>query len=213
MRPEIEEFCRSRKIPALLHFTRANNLPSILKNGSVPRSHIDGGNCDAQTNDPHRLDGRRNFNCLSIGFPNSDMFYKFRMQSPGVDWPIILFHRDIMWSMNALFCWRNAASQDISSRDQDSLRSLVALQELYEERKGFPTRGEQFLIDYDPTNVQAEVMVEGVIPPEKIRGIIFPNKSSQQLYKDIVGDLKTYVSNRAGFYSDRKFYRKYMSNN
>jgi hypothetical protein len=158
-------------------------------------------------NDDLRLDGRRRFNCLSITFPNSLMLHRFKSDNPGTDWPILVVHPGIMSRRNALFCWQNAASNEISQAPDADLTSLAAFQGLFEERAGHPTRAQQFLKICDPTNLQAEVMVEGVIPPTAIYCVIFPSIPCQQQYAGIGGQRQSIVSGRRGFYGTRPYYR------
>ncbi|WP_197277757.1 DarT ssDNA thymidine ADP-ribosyltransferase family protein, partial [Novosphingobium sp. KN65.2] len=96
MRQDIRDFAVERSIPYLLHFTRAENLPSIMANGLVPRAQIDSGQVAAAANDDMRLDNRRDYNCLSVAFPNCLMFYRFQNDNPGVEWPILVINRAIM---------------------------------------------------------------------------------------------------------------------
>lgn len=209
MRDDIEAYWKERQIPYLLHFTRSENLPNILSSGLQPRSEIDNGNFCGTVNDDLRLDGRRNFNCLSIAFPNSLMFHRFKLDNPGTDWPILVVHPGIMSRRNSLFCWQNAASNEISHADGAQLGSLAAFQGLFEERDGHPARNDQFLKICDPTNLQAEVLVEGVIPPAAIYCVIFPNFPCQQQFAPIVGDRQSLVSGRRGFYGTRQYYRQW----
>lgn len=209
MRQEIEDFRLERDIPYLLHFTRAENLPSILANGLVPRSEIDCGQIEGATNDDLRLDGRRGYNCLSIAFPNALMFHRFKMDNPHADWPILVIHPQIMARRPTLFCWDNAASNEISQAPEANLASLDSFRGLFGEREGHPARQEQFLKSCDPTNVQAEVLVEGRIPPQAIYSLIFPSIPCQQLYAAHVGNRQTLTSDRRGFYGTRGYYRQW----
>lgn len=209
MRQDIEDFRLARQIPYFLHFTRSENLTSILEHGLRPRADLDAGACCGITNDQHRLDGRREYNCLSATFPNSTMFYRFRMDNPGTEWPILVIHPQIVSRRHTLFCWRNAASTDISSVDEAELSSLAAFQDLFAERDGHPSRVDQALKVKDPTDVQAEFLVAGTIPPQAIYCVIFPDVPSQQKFSDAVGERQSIVSDRRGFYGTRECYRKW----
>lgn len=209
MRQEIEDFRVARGIPYLLHFTRAENLPSILADGLLPRSEIDGGKCIGQTNDELRLDGRRDFNCLSATFPNFLMFYRFRLDHPETEWPILAIHPQIIAKRHTLFCWQNAASNEISCVGEDQLSSVATFKSLFVERDGHPTRAEQFLKDSDPTHVQAEFLVQGTIPAAAIFCVIFPNVPCQKQYAKHVEKRQSIVSDRRGFYGTRDYYRRW----
>ena len=209
MRQDIEDFRQERQIPYFLHFTRSENLPSILEHGLRPRAELDAGDCCGVTNDHHRLDGRREYNCLSATFPNSTMFYRFRMDNPGSEWPILVIHPRIISVRETLFCWRNAASNDISCKEENQLSSLAAFQNLFAELDGYESRAEQQLKINDPTDVQAEFLVKGVIPPKAIYCVIFPDVPSQQKYAEAVGERQSIVSSRRGFYGTREYYRKW----
>ena len=123
MRSEIYEVYREREIPYLLHFTRPENLESILAIGLHPRQNIDLGVVpNASVNDTCRNDGRRDRNCLSISFPNYKMFYPLRSANPGIEWPVLVMKPSILWTMDCLFCENNAASTAISSKQDHELR-------------------------------------------------------------------------------------------
>mgnify|MGYP000103173541 CR=1 FL=1 len=209
MRQEIEDFRVERGIPYFLHFTRAENLSSILANGLMPRSEMDKGNCCGVTNDELRLDNRRDFNCLSATFPNSKMFYRFRSDHPDTEWPILVINPRIISQRHTLFCWENAASSDISCADERQLSSLAAFQDLFAERDGHPTRVEQFLQNSDPTHVQAEFLVKGTIPASAIYCVIFPSVPCQNEHAEHVGERQSIVSSRRGFYGTRQYFRQW----
>lgn len=209
MRQDIEDFRITRGVPYLLHFTRAQNLPGILANGLVPRVEIDAGNHCGSTNDDLRLDGRREFNCLSATFPNAPMFYRFKSDNPGVEWPIVAVHPGIMARFHTLFCWQNAATNEMSGASENDLASLAAFRNLFAERVGYPTRESQLLKHADPTHVQAEILVKGVIPPAAIYCVIFPSVPCQNQYAGIMGERQSIISDRRGFYGTREYYRQW----
>jgi hypothetical protein len=180
-----------------------------MTNGIVPRAQIDCGQVEGATNDNIRLDGRRNHNCLSIAFPNSLMFYKFQNDNPGVEWPILVIHPILLSTRKALFCHDNAASGLISQVSDDDLGSLSALKGIFDERDGITSRADQFLKPCDPTNVQAEILIEGIIPAEAIYHVIYPSVPCQNQYASIIGNRKFNVSNRRGFYGTRQYYRQW----
>jgi len=75
------EIWRSLETDSPTHFTRANNLPDIIKHGIYPISRIAEIGVTPEINDELRLDGRLDGISLSIAFPNSRMFYKYRQEN------------------------------------------------------------------------------------------------------------------------------------
>ena len=73
---EIEKVVNERDIRWLMHFTRIENLESILENGLLPRNSFERLDIEPLTNDSLRLDGFLEAISLSIQSPNYKMFYK-----------------------------------------------------------------------------------------------------------------------------------------
>ena len=67
---EIRCLITDRKIPYLVHFTRAENLHSIFESGILPRALLAPGFLH---NDEMRLDGFPESSSLSVSFPNWQM--------------------------------------------------------------------------------------------------------------------------------------------
>jgi hypothetical protein len=168
---------------------------------------IDGGQIVADANDDKRLDGRRGYNCLSISFPNSLMFHRFQQNNVGVDWPILVIHPIVMAHKKSLFCKHNAADAKISSVADNELGKIESFVGMFDEITGHTSRADQKLKSWDPTDVQAEVLIEGVIDPSYIHSVVFPGAASKNLSTEILGDRKAYVNDRRGLYATRRYYR------
>ena len=207
MRQEIEDFRNLRQIPYLLHFTRLESLQSIIQQGLRPREQIDNGQIAAEINDDLRLDGRRGFNCLSIAFPNSLMFHRFQQNNVGVDWPILVVNPLVMAHKHTLFCKHNAADSRISCKSDGELGSLASLAGLFEEISGHKSREDQKLKNCDPTDVQAEVLIPGVIEPQYIHAVVFPSVAAKNVSAPFMGEKTSYVNDRRGLYATRRYYR------
>jgi hypothetical protein len=80
---------------------------------------------------------------------------------------------------------------------------------MFEEREGHVTRSSQFLKISDPTHVQAEVLVEGTIPPEAIYHVIFSSYPCLRENAHLLGERKFSVSGQRGFYGTRTYYRQW----
>ncbi|WP_306097369.1 DarT ssDNA thymidine ADP-ribosyltransferase family protein [Qipengyuania flava] len=206
MRKEIDKYWKEREVKQLLHFTRIQNLPSIARNGLVPRAQLELGVAKGVTNDCQRLDRRKGYNCLSISFPNGPMFYRFQRDNPADEWAIVAITPKILPTHDILFCWRNAASGDIANASNDHLSTLSAFQGMFGEREGQTGRAKQKLRNCDPTNVQAEVLVRGVIAPQHFLGVYLPNQKAVDTYRPLIGGMRIKISTRRGLYGTRDFY-------
>lgn len=207
-RQAIQAHSNARSIPYLLHFTRVSNLPAILQFGLYPIGRVHEVGLAPQINDQLRLDGHRNSNSVSIGFPNSQMLYKYRMAEPLVDWVILVLHPSILWAKDCAFCKHNAADGRISCRPLQELMTPESLLGMFDEIEGGLSRAEQRLKISDPTDVQAEVLVFDVIEPQYILGVIYEKAAVRDAHAHLLGERKAYIhANSKGMFASRKYDR------
>lgn len=111
---KIRREARARNIEALLHFTPAVNLPSILENGLGSRSVLDAHDVSYTYTDDLRADDRPDALSLSVSEINYSMFDTKRRQAR-ISWVILALDPSILWTHSCRFCWANAASREIRS--------------------------------------------------------------------------------------------------
>ncbi|KAB2520379.1 DUF4433 domain-containing protein [Pseudomonas sp. GXM4] len=196
------------QIPFLVHFTRTVNLPSILQHGLYPISRKDEIGVNPQINDELRLDGHLDGTSLSISFPNYRMFYKYRQDNPDVDWVVLGLDASVLWQKNCAFCCHNAADGRISRQALEDLQTINAMQGMFAEIADYPSRTDQRLRAYDPTDAQAEVLVFDVIEPELILGIAFENDAALNANRHLCGTRNLKVNQAGkGFFAARSYVR------
>lgn len=210
-RQAIQAHAAAIQIPYLLHFTRVANLPSIMAHGLYPIGRAHEVGAVPLINDQLRLDGHRNGTSVSIGFPNSQMFYKYRKDCEDVDWAILVLHPAALWNKDCAFCRHNAADARISALPLDALKTPGAFTGMFNEIDGHASREEQKLKTFDPTDVQAEVLIFDPIEPQCIRGVVFEKASVRDNYAAHVGERKSYLhANNKGMFASRGYARKYQ---
>jgi hypothetical protein len=172
----MENEVRSRNIEYLWHFTRIENLDSILVNGIIPRATLEAQRTSTIYNDPYRLDGQKTANCLSLGHPNYKMFYSLRCQNSSQVWVVIAIKSEILYIKDCAFCHENAASNNVTSIPIQHRKSIQAFRSMFAPIIGKPDRATLNLPDNCPTNPQAEVLVFDIMEPQYIVGVITPTK-------------------------------------
>lgn len=159
-----------RTIQHLIHFTRASNLTSILTKGIIPRPTLQQSQTVFTYNDQERFDQREDRSCLSISFPNCKMLYQMMVTHQADDWAIIRLNPSILWQYDCLFTETNAATAYIRDTPNEELRGTKALEKLFESEEARKQAGRQ---SHETTDVQAEVLVSGTIPPSAILDLNF----------------------------------------
>lgn len=209
-REQIQKIALSKKIPFLVHFTRVDNIDSIMQHGLLPISLARERDINPVINDSERLDGRLNGTSLSIAFPNGLMFYRLRKENPDTDWVILALSPSILWSKDVLFCRHNAADTRVSRIASDALRLPTAFEGMYEEIEGHKSRADQGLKTFDPTDVQGEVLVMEPVEPEFILAALFNSVTTKEAHSAHFGRRKLVVhGGRKGMFADRTYYRKF----
>lgn len=206
-REDIRAFAQQLQIPYLIHFTRIGNLEPIVRYGLYPVARLADIGVLAEINDQLRLDGRRDGTSLSIAHPNDKMFYRYRQVNPQAEWVVLGIMPQVLWEKDCAFCRHNAADVRISCQDVDDLRALASFRGMFDQIDGITAREQQRLRAYDPTDVQAEVLVFDVIEPAMIFAVQFQTEAQRAHYAGILGERKTLVDARNGYFSTRRFNR------
>jgi hypothetical protein len=131
----MQNFVVDRQITYLLHFTRLENLDSILTHGLFTRSQCATRAINPIFNDAHRLDYTDAI-CLSLSFPNYKLFYRLRKENPNTRWAVVAIRPNILWEKDCAFCKENAAKSTVTDIPIAQRRGVSALRTLYEDFEG-----------------------------------------------------------------------------
>jgi len=209
-RQAIQNHATALQVPYLLHFTRIENLSSILGHGLYPRARVAELGAAPVVNDQYRWDGHTDSSSLSIGFPNCQMLYRYRMADEASEWAILVINPAVLWVKECAFCRHNAADGRISSQQLTDLTTPEAFIGMFEEIEGLEARSDQKLKPFDPTDVQGEVLVFDVIEPSLIYAVVFQTEAARDRYADHTGERKVYIHpNSKGMFATRNYVRKF----
>jgi len=178
----IRQLCIDREITALVHFTRIENLSSILSHGLLSRRELENRpDISPIINDTERLDGCRGAVSLSIGFPNYRMFFKYRNHT-ATSWVILQLHPRLLWDLDCAFCPGNAAGIAIKTIPISQRRDVEMLEAMFGERP--EKRREELSIPlHFTTDPQAEVLVFGEIDPTYILAVDFRSEAERAAWQ------------------------------
>ena len=195
---EIKRICEEYGIETLIHFTRVQNLSSILQNGLLGRNTLERQQIRAQYNDLYRFDGCRNAISLSISFPNYQMFYRYSNNNRD-EWVVLLLNSSILWELDCAFCQENAASNNVTKISLETRKQPSSLGMMFTDY-GQNYRKNLIIQTNYPTHPQAEVLVFDQILPHNISQVHFLNLLAAQQW----------IQNHSGnynnlYYSDQYF--------
>lgn len=198
----IESEVNLRGITALYHFTRCDNLNSILSMGirSVEDMEID--RISAVRNDEQRLDGKLNGISLSISFPNHKMFYKYRMSNTQEDWVVLRIKAEALYSLKCGYFEKNAADHRMRNMSAEEYKNHDAFIRMFWESDDQARSG---WAKYHPTDVQAEVMIFEQIPAHYIQALHFETEDVLLRWSSIVKGRKTVIEGKGqGLFGARR---------
>lgn len=224
---QIQQFCEERGITTLCHFTRVENLQSILQEGLIGRSLLETHGQKFLFNDDDRIDGHKEAVCLSISFPNYKMFWNIRKEkekTKGVkdsQWIVLLLDAKVLWELDCAFCQENAARTAVSATSLKNRKKPKALRGMFGDF--YNIRHQDLPIpdpylrhprDAYPTHPQAEVLVLDPIPMRYIKAIYFWDAAAQKqwLPSSTGTTYETFCTNRQ-YFEPRRDYEVWKSEN
>jgi|TARA_B100000929_G_C15421289_1_gene391434 hypothetical protein len=165
----IEEIIQKRNIKQLVHFTRVENLKSIINNGILSRSELNKRSIKVKYNDDKRLDNWLNTSSFSVTERSNYLINRFndRFNLKLNNWFNILIHTRILTEKECIFCDTNAASGKFGIYRENT--NPLKLPEIFESlfnktvqrTTGVTVRTQQN--DNQTTCSQAEICIFGVI--------------------------------------------------
>ena len=200
----IKQICHDRGIKILVHFTHIENLRRILGGGLLSRETLETIRDPLKKppifNDPTRLDKHPEAICLSIGFPNYKMFFKYASEKQS-QWVVLLLDAKLLWELDCAFCQENAASNAVYTIPLKERKKPDALNNMFIDYDSI-SRQSLSIPDHYPTYPQAEVLVCNSIPVAYIKEVHFYEKLAlEQWYSKNSGmDTETFLVSKQYFH-------------
>ncbi|CCO46322.1 hypothetical protein VIBNISOn1_1730001 [Vibrio nigripulchritudo SOn1] len=183
---------KNRKIEALYHFSKIENLEAIVNQGLTPRAQLKDG--DFAFTDINRSDGFLDANCISISFPQYRMFFIKRIQNPQQNWVVLELSPELILEKESAFFERNAASRTVKSEIIENRKMATAFEKMFDDIEELPSREKRELPDNYPTDPQAEILVFDKIERSYIVAAHFADETVLSKYKDKLNGIEARVS-------------------
>ena len=137
------------------------------------------------------------------------MFYKYRMSVPENEWVVLILDPVVLSSSNAAFCRNNAADSRMNRLSLAERMTARAFCSMFAPADDLPAREGAMLRLYDPSDVQAEVLVFDCLQPDRIKGAVFMKAHSLRRYRECLVGRSLYVqADRTGLFGLRSHARQ-----
>ncbi len=168
---EVLDIIKKRGVTRLCHFTKVNKMLHILSDSDGIKSNVFIEEGIIEKNDKNRFDGHEDYISTSIQYPNIWYLNKVKDLDPLFKkWVILCIDPSIIEDSRTLYCETNAATKRgaLLTKGSEGLNKMFSTK----------TNGNRVMyrkprmLTCCPTDDQAEVMIYGNIPRDKIIGII-----------------------------------------
>ncbi|HOM98225.1 MAG TPA: DarT ssDNA thymidine ADP-ribosyltransferase family protein [Acetomicrobium sp.] len=195
---QIKQECIKRGITRLCHFTPSRKLAHILsgQKGILATSKLERQERDIfNPTDIDRYDGRKDYICCSIEYPNGWYFDKKRSSEVLFkDWVVLFISPGYLWQTGTLFCYRNA-SASFGRFIQGGIKGFAAMYAAEIDGTYRIQRSRNHLQSC-PTDNQAEVLIPDTIGIADIIGVAVENEDQvvRELKRFDLMNLETDIS-------------------
>ena len=178
---KIRGILNKNKVKYLVHFTNIENLSSILEYGILSVEELEKRRIDYINNDFSRYDGKKQCSCFSVEFPNISLYNSFTRKQSDAQWVVLLVEAEVLIISEGdkYFCVHNAASSSIRKKVKvNQLQKPEDFENMFFQNIEYSKRCGKYVINrtveksYLTTSGQAEILIEGEIHKENIKGII-----------------------------------------
>lgn len=182
---QLMRIVRERDIQHFVHFTRLDNLKSILENGLLSVREMKQRGITYVGNDESRLENRLDAICLSVSFPNYQMFYSYRNRCE-CDWIVMELSPQMILKQKCAFVRKNAACAEMRIDVENAERSISSPEAFESMFQGSKDAMRYDLPSSYTTNPQAEILVFDEISVDAITGIFFDNSIAFSMNEELI---------------------------
>lgn len=176
---EIAAEAAGRSIRRLCHSTRVASLPLIADHGLLSRNRLEEECIPCVINDRYRADGQLGHISCSVELPNAYyMQSAVRSDSP---WVVLLIDPAPISRTTTLYCRYNAAT----ASGADIRPGLAGFRSLFAEQVDERWRGRDHVLGC-PTDLQAEILVEGQINTELIHSVVVETREIATTHRAVL---------------------------
>ena len=155
------------------------------------------------------MDSVRESLSVSLTFPNYRMFYKCQHDLKE-DWAVLLLDPYHVLSLDCAYCYTNAAKskvKEISINERKSLASFLGL--FYEPEE--ISREQRGLVDNEPTDPQAELLVCASISLQAIQSVVFADSLTADRYRGLLSKYGLEAVEDSTYFAPRHDYAFWQS--
>ena len=177
-REELVKILEDESVEYFVHFTRIDNLQSIIRRGLITRKELTDKSIPHIFTDEHRYDGVLDSVSLSVTKPNGAMFgVKLRGDSSS-NWVVLrLKASEIIRNHPCIFFRVNAASECYGIRSSIKKKERFTKYDLLSMFAGNHPVGRT-------SDIQAEIMCMDNIPSKEIDTVFFYNENVMQRFSN-----------------------------
>jgi hypothetical protein len=194
----LEDAIKRRGVAYLVHFTRVENIESIMRMGLVPVESLLHCGIKHIHNDKRRIDNYPNANCFSIMHCNYKLLYFYCSGVEYNKYAVMYYDANLLLHHKVGFFPTNAAR--CRAKHVYSNGKSEAFERMFMELDPAmgTTRAELGLKDYFPTDPQSEALVFGQVSNSFLRGVFFYDKESMERYERYIpGSIDVFYSKNA----------------
>lgn len=176
----LRAFLKERRIDTLIHFTRLENLTSILTYGLLSRSAIENDIRVGRVrwNEPELPAAWRTMISFNVSYPNYRLFYQVQAQR-GFEWVVLVYDAALLLQLpffSFIFPAANLIRTPIFQSDiAPSLQSFAAFESLFLDTDTVRRRLLQIPDSY-PTHPHSEILVPEPVSNSYLKEVHFYNE-------------------------------------
>ena len=182
---DIPRFLAARNIRSLFHFTSIKNLQSIVTNGFLGRESLKKKSLDFTPSDQIRYEPILDGVCFSLSRPNHYMAARkvisghemVLLELQGLD--------SLLTNYNFISSPGNFGSPTLKRKLESKPEEFIGGQGLINLFKSPGIREKYSIPDFEPTDLQAEIIVVEHLPWSFVKQVYFPNSTKYSVEEEV----------------------------
>lgn len=182
---DIPRFLAARNITSLFHFTSIKNLESIVTHGFLGRESLKERVLEFTPSDQIRYEPILDGVCFSLSRPNHYMAARKIVSGHEMVLPELQGLDSLLTNYNFISSPGNFGSPTLKRKIESWPEEFIGGQGLMNLFKSHATREKYSIPDFEPTDLQAEIIVVERLPWSFVENVYFPNSTEYSVEEEV----------------------------